>query len=81
MDKHRKEVEGPFSKSYLLEYNDVFQEEGAIGDFRSQGVSALIQQTNKALKDKIWGSKEEQMKETFGEYIESAKEDMNKFKR
>ena len=35
MDKHLKHVEGAFSKNYLLDFTDVFQEDGAIGDFRS----------------------------------------------
>ena len=35
LEKHRKLVEPQFSKSYLLDIQDIFEEEGAIGDFRS----------------------------------------------
>ena len=35
VEKYRNQVEPQFSKGYLLELHDIFEEEGAIGDFRS----------------------------------------------
>ena len=81
MAKFIQQVDGEFSKAYLLDCTEVFREEAAIGDFKTQGVSALLQQTNKVLKDTIWGSQKAQMGEAFGEFIEQAKEELSTFKR
>lgn len=43
MASFMQQVDGEFSKAYLLDCSDVFREEAAIGDFSSQGVSAILQ--------------------------------------
>lgn len=81
MASYIQQVDGEFSKAYLLDCIEVFKEEAAIGDFTSQGVSAILQQTNKVFKDTIWGSQKAQMGEAFGEFIEQAKDELSTFKR
>ena len=56
MAKFMAQIDNQFSRAYLLDCQDVFQEEAAIGDFQTQGVSAILQQTNKVFKDTIFGS-------------------------
>ena len=56
-----------------------------MGDFRSQGITqginTILQSTNKMIQKKIWGSKNEQMQDAFGQFFEQAKEELNTFKR
>ena len=59
MGKHMHEIGGDgsqFSRAYLLECSEVFTEEKAIGDFQSQGMSAILMQSSKMVRERIWGS-------------------------
>ena len=43
MAKYMAQIDNQFSRAYLLDCSDVFQEEAAIGDFQTQGMSAVLQ--------------------------------------